>query len=118
MTNKNDPTVEELKEAWIKKGYLAELENLAKQFDKPFIISEIGYQARDGTNKRPWDSQMATPIDVQEQADCYQVAMEFLWGKPWLKGIFWFQWRATVATPTSPQGKPAEEVIKKFYLSP
>ncbi len=118
LTNKNDPTVAELREAWTKKGLVADLENFARQFNKPFIISEIGYQARDGTNKLPWDWQMATPIDMQEQADCYQVAMEFLWGKPWLKGIFWYQWFATDWTLTeSPQGRPAEEVIKKYYLA-
>ncbi len=118
LTDKNDPTVAELKEAWTKKGLVADLENFSKQFNKPFIISEIGYQARDGTNKLPWDAFIGTPIDDQEQADCYQVAMEFLWGKPWLKGIFWYQWGATAWTWTeSPQGRPAEEVIKKFYLS-
>ncbi|MBI4188769.1 MAG: hypothetical protein HY529_06150 [Chloroflexi bacterium] len=63
------------------------------------------------------------PVDLQEQADCYQVAFEYLWGRPWLKGIFWYQWFAFTSAPRShdggiaPYGKPAEEVIKKYYLS-
>jgi sugar phosphate isomerase/epimerase len=119
LTDKNDPTLEELKQAWIQKGYLAELERLAGLFDKPFIISEIGYESKDRTNFEPALSWLREgPEDLEEQADCYQAALEALWGKPWLKGIFWWQWSATSAPwPGSPQGKPAEEVLKRFYLT-
>jgi hypothetical protein len=56
-------------------------------------------------------------IDLQEQADCYQAVLEVLWGKPWLKGIFWWQWNAiSTQWPVDPHGKPAEEVLKKYYL--
>jgi hypothetical protein len=73
-------------------------------------------------NKHP----VTPPADPQEQADCYQAALEVLWGKPWLRGIFWWQWFtnpneiAMIGDPEkseSPRGKPAEEVLKKFYLS-
>jgi arabinogalactan endo-1,4-beta-galactosidase len=123
LTDKNDPTVEELKEAWIEKGYVADLENISKQFNKPVIISEIGYGSRDGTNRYPGQGSEGAPIDLQEQADCYQAALEVLWGKPWLQGIFWWQWFANPEaggpndTGGTPYGKPAEEVLKKFYLA-
>jgi len=118
LTNKNDPTVAELKEGWIRTGFLTDLENLSRQLNKPVIISEIGYPSFDGTNIRPldWKNTKNAPTDLQEQADCYQAAFEMLWGKPWLKGIFWWQWTATWVSLDSPQGKPAEEVLKKFYL--
>ncbi|OGO24381.1 MAG: hypothetical protein A2Z28_02760 [Chloroflexi bacterium RBG_16_51_9] len=120
LTDKNDPTVAELKEAWINRGYVADLENISRQFNRPFIISEIGYQSADGTNTQPgnFPKFLQAPVDLQEQADCYQAAFEVLWGKPWLKGIFWWQWNA-ISTKwlEDPQGKPAEEVLKKFYLS-
>ncbi|MFC1932175.1 hypothetical protein ACFLXU_00890 [Chloroflexota bacterium] len=65
------------------------------------------------------------PVDLQEQSDCYQVAFEVLLGQPWLAGIFWFEWFADQSVFPSgpndkefvPYGKPAEDVIKKFYLS-
>ncbi len=122
LSNKNDPTLAELKEAWTKKA-LADLENISRQFNKPFIISEIGYRSLDGTNKHPADYKILGTVDLQEQADCCQAALESLWGKPWLKGIFWFQWFANpkFGGPNNngytPYGKPAEEVLKKFYLS-
>jgi hypothetical protein len=124
LTTKNDPTVQELKEGLIRSGYVANLENLSKQFNKPVIISEIGYDSLDGTAKdyfgtyRNYRYNRIGVIDLQEQADCYQAALEVLWGKPWLKGIFWWQWSAISQPWTeTPQGKPAEEVLRKYYLS-
>ena len=125
LTNKNNPTLDELREAWTKKGYLTDLENISKQFNKPFFISEMGYESKDGTNKQPASYKIAGNVDLQEQADCYQAALEALWGKPWLKGIFWWQWFANTRIMPgglddksyTPFGKPAEEVLKKYYLS-
>ena len=58
---------------------------------------------------------LQAPVDLQEQADCYQAALEALWDRPWLQGIFWWQWNA-ISTQwlEDPHGKPAEEVLKSF----
>ena len=61
-------------------------------------------------------------MDLQEQADAYQAALEVLWGRPWLAGIFWWQWPAIPNssgpgnTDFTPSGKPAEHVLRSFYL--
>jgi hypothetical protein len=119
LTDKNDPTVAELKEGLIKTGYVDDLDSLSRQFNKSVIISEIGYDSLDGTNIDYFGTHnKGEPVDLQEQADCYQAVLEVLWGKPWLKGIFWWQWSATSAPwLESPQGKPAEEVLTNFYLN-
>jgi hypothetical protein len=120
LTDKNDPTIAEMKEGFIKTGYLTDLENISKQFNKSVIVSEIGYDNFDGANScpPPCDIRTGAPVDLQEQADCYQATLEVLWGKPWLQGIFWFQWSG-IGMPWSgsPQDKPAEEVLRKFYLT-
>jgi hypothetical protein len=123
LTNKNDPTVEELKKAWTEKGYVALLESLSSKFNKPIIFTEIGYPSYDGANTLPGALQPVAPVDLQEQADCYQAALEVFWGKPWLGGMFWFQWRAEPGvgglndTDFCLNGKPVIEMVKKFYLS-
>ena len=123
LTDKNAPTVEELKEAWTKRGHIALLENLSSRFNKPIIFTEFGYESSDGTNKCPGCWNTGAPIDLQEQADCYQAALEVLWGKPWLAGIYWWQWRAEpgLGGPNdishNPYGKPAAEILKRFYLA-
>jgi hypothetical protein len=123
LTDKNNPTVEELKKAWTDKGYIALLENLSKRFNKPIIFTEFGYRSLDGTNKCPGCWTNKGTLDLQEQADCYQAALEVLWRKPWLAGIYWWQWLADPRLgglnddTHNPYGKPAEEVLKRFYLS-
>ena len=98
--------------------------SMAKEYNKPVIISEIGYDSLDGTARdyfgtyRNYRYNKLGVIDLQEQSDCYQAALEVLWGKPWLKGIFWWQWSALSQQWTeTPQGKPAAEILKRFYLS-
>ncbi len=126
LTKGNNPTVEELKSVWVQRGYLSRLEGLSQKFQKPIIITEIGYMSVDGINTDPpnYLKFAQAPLDLQEQADCYQAALEVLWGKPWLRGIFWWQWLANPVwwpggpndTNYFPYGKPAEEIVKKFYL--
>jgi hypothetical protein len=129
LTTKNDPTVDELKRAWTEKGYLAQLEGVSQRFNKPILFTELGYRSLDGTNKVPGAWQTKGTIDLREQADLYQAALEVLWGKPWLAGIYWWQWivspgasGSTTGGATddgySPYGKPAEEVLKKYYRQP
>jgi len=123
LTDKEDPTVAEIKAAWTDRGHIALLENLSKRFNKPIIFTEIGYPSCDGGNKMPAGGQTEAPLDLQEQADCYQAAMEVMFEKSWFRGMFWFQWPAKLwksgpeDTSLKPNGKPAEEVLKRFYLS-
>jgi len=118
LTDKNDPTVEELKAAWTEKGYTAMLEDLSQEFNKKIIFTEIGYVSKDGANRWPGWFQMSAPPDLQEQADCYRAALEVLWGEPWLAGLYWWQWSATsMPWAETPQDKPAGEVLKSFYLA-
>ncbi|MEW5822013.1 MAG: discoidin domain-containing protein, partial [Cyanobacteriota bacterium] len=55
LTNKDNPTKEELIIAW--QGYVDKIDSWLKQtkLNKSVIFSEIGYSSADGTNKRPWD---------------------------------------------------------------
>jgi hypothetical protein len=119
LTHKTNPTLAELKQGWLDSGWINALEAVSKKFNKPTILSEIGYNNFDGVNTDPAGIRIkgASP-DLQEQAACYQAALEVLLDRPWLKGIFWWQWDAiSIQWPTDPHGKPAEEVLRKYYSS-
>ena len=120
LTDKNEPTIAELKAAWSSK-HLAQLENLHTRFDRPVLITELGYPSYDGGNKMPASEPKGAPVDLQEQADCYHATLEVMLERPWVNGTFWWQWwvkqvgGSNDATMT-PYGKPAEAVLRRFYL--
>ena len=121
LTNKNDPTLAELKDAWTSRGHVALLDGISRKYAKPILFTELGYRSGDGANREPGAYKNDAKVDVQEQADLYQAAFEVLMGQPWMGGIFWWQW---FANPTigglgddgfTPFGKPAEQVLRTFY---
>jgi hypothetical protein len=118
LTQVNDPTLAQLEAAWTRSA--SALEDLSLRFKKPILFTELGYRSKDGTNKEPANYTVEAADDLQEQAACYEAALKVLMGKTWLAGIFWHQWRADLGPGDlgySPQGKPAEEVLKKYYLA-
>lgn len=117
LTNKTNPTVAELEEGWQK--WIALIEARQGMIKKQIIFTEIGYRDIDGTNILPGDWQSEGKENQQEQANCYEAALESLWGKPWLQGIYWFSW-SLVQTPRSytPWGKVAETTLRAWYSKP
>ena len=55
LTDKNNPSLEELKEGWSR--YLPELEELSLKYNKDIIFVEVGYRSILGANKEPWNWQ-------------------------------------------------------------
>jgi len=122
LTSKNDPTLAELKAAWVTPTLA--LENLSRQYNnKPIIFTEIGYRSVDGTNQHSWEWQAGGTIDLQEQADCYLAALETFWGKSWFRGIYWWYWSTNPDQggpedmDYTPHNKPAETVLRNYYCS-
>lgn len=120
LTDRNDPTLEELKAAWAQQ--VPTLTNLAAAWDRPIIFTEIGYRSLDGANRWPWDWQRSGAVDLQEQADLYQATFETFWGAyPWFRGFFWWAWDTEPQqggpndTDYTPHDKPAEDVLRDFY---
>ncbi len=121
LTRTPNPTVDELKDAWITKSYVGMLERLARTFNKQLILTEIGYRSIDGAVGAPWDFETAGAVNVQEQANAYQAALETFWDRRWLAGFFWWNWEIdpNAGGPNdrgyTPQQKPAEQILTAFY---
>jgi len=117
LTEKKDPTIFELKKAW--QPWVSQIEAWQKVSGKQVILTEVGYRDLDGANIRPWDWQIEGSQDQQEQADCYQAALETFWGKPWLHGIFWWAWTyEQLPLDYTPWGKPSEAILRAWYAKP
>jgi Glycoside Hydrolase Family 113 len=121
LANRTDPTLAELKSAW--QTRVAVLAALAARWQKPIILTEIGYRSIDGAAMHPWDYQITGKIDLKEQADCYRAALESVYGQPWFAGIYWWAWSpdprqgGAADDNYTPHGKPAEDIVTAWYQS-
>jgi hypothetical protein len=86
LANHNHPTLDELKSAW--QLYSAEYAELASQWNKPILFTELGYRSIDGGTKDPSNWQVEGSPDIQEQADAYQAVFETVYDQPWFAGVF------------------------------
>ena len=122
LTDKNDPTLAELKAAWV--PLKAVLKGLSDTWGKPVIFPEVGYSSQDGANRHPWQSGLGDPLDLQEQVDLYQALFETFYNQDWFAGVFWFPWDTNplqggpCEKGSTPHDKPAEDVIRKWYGAP
>lgn len=93
------------------------------QYLKKLMFTETGYTSQDGTNRAP-SSQLSggTPIDLQEQADCYQALMSVMSQYSWWDGANWWNWTSnpndggSTDTNYTPQNKLSQQILSQFYL--
>lgn len=119
VTLTKSPTLAQMKLGWL--PTVTFLDRLAQHWDKPIIITEVGYMSVDGTNILPGFWSLQGDLDMQEQADAYQAFFESFQGKPWWQGVFWW----SLSTDPNQGGaddmgysfhnKPAEDILKQFF---
>ena len=118
LTDKTDPTKEELREAWNSIADKIGSWLAAERLNKGVIFTELGYVSSDGTNKEPW-AMLINREDQEEQADCLDAALGALSGREWSRGMYlWQYFPQDRYNPLgfSVRGKKAEEVLKKRFL--
>jgi hypothetical protein len=113
------PDIAELEAAWEEpKAIMA---NLHATYGKPILLTEIGYRSQHGCANHPYDSNIVSPLDLEEQLYAYEAAFRQLYDEPWLGGMFWWQWHADrfISGPCndgfSPYQKPAEGALQAWY---
>jgi hypothetical protein len=104
-----------------------QLATLAADWDKPVLLTEMGYTTRPDPALRPWewpDAMSNVTVDQAAQADAYLALLSPLLDADWCAGFF--LWR-TYADPDdvsqeaewgfSPRGKLAELVVRDAFAS-
>jgi hypothetical protein len=129
LTNLYNPTVEQLENAWSSctasgwwgRNWTDDLYSTYTQTGKKIIFTEIGYCSQDGTNTKPYDWNISSTVDLQEQADCYKAALEVFKDKAWFTGWFWWSWETDPNAGGAsdkhytPQNKPAQNTLYQYY---
>jgi len=122
LSRKLHPSVSDLCAGW--RRILPGLEALSTRWRKPILITEIGYRSLEGGAINPWDWQKAGPVDLKVQRNGYEAALRMVRGKPYLRGIFWWQWFPDASSggqfdsSYTPYRKPAQLVLALFNLFP
>jgi hypothetical protein len=119
LSDRLHPTVAQLEAGW--RSYYRPLLRLQRRFDKPVIFTEIGARSIVGAARAPWDWQVSGKVDLVGQARWYRAALAAFAARPWMKGLFFWQW---YPDPTvgglrdgsyTPHGKPAEVVLRAWF---
>lgn len=121
LVTTNNPKVEELKSAW--EYWLNSIDEWQAKVKKPVILAEIGYKSSSDATDEPWQHVGVGKLDLELQANCYKALLEVFWNKPWFYGAYWWYWGVHPSMGGAqnkgftPQNKPAQEVIKEWYLN-
>ncbi len=114
VTARNNAHRFEILRGW--QPWLERIQLLHKLTRRDILLTEIGYRSVDGAGMHPYDFSSSSVLDLEEQADLYWAALQATGDKPWIRGIFWWNWlangsRAEELKDYTPKGKPAENEL-------
>jgi hypothetical protein len=120
LSDKISPGKEDISLGW--KEHLQMLEDLSTKLEKSVLFTEYGYRNMDYALIEPWNSKRElNPINHQLQAKALEVLYEEVWNQSWFAGGFLWKWHQNTNSggldddQFTPQNKPAEKVIRKYY---
>ena len=126
IANAPNPSLDTLRAHW--RRHRRALAQVHQQTGKPVLLTEIGYRSARTAAEAPWrwpEKEGGVPADSTLQARCYRAFFSTMHGAPWFAGAIIWKWhpRTSRQRPTAftPQGKPAERVLARWYtgsLSP
>ena len=98
------------------------VEAVEKKFQRPVIFTEVGFASGENSNRTPWEDGHGK-ISLGLQARCYQATFEAFYDKPWFEGMYWWKvgtngFGGRDDPSLTPWGKPAMDVVKRWYTRP
>ncbi|MEP7252787.1 MAG: hypothetical protein ABI683_10425 [Ginsengibacter sp.] len=118
LSGSNTPSTDQLAKGWRK--YLPPLEKIAKENNRRVLFTEYGYRNSNACAAEPWKENGNDANDVA-QANAYEAFYESFSNKNWFAGGFVWKWYAEHyfhkknKVDFTPQGKPAANVIERWY---
>jgi hypothetical protein len=119
------PTPEQVRDAWW--WIVTKARTLQARFNRPVMITEVGYPSVAGANAGPWDFRTGQPCDLELQEELLEGAFGVL--RNWADGqaVFYYLYgenldRKPVGGPQDRTyavwGKPAEATLKAYFALP
>ncbi|WGF93040.1 glycoside hydrolase family 113 [Aequorivita marisscotiae] len=121
ISDQKTPTVEETKIGWGR--WKTELQTISDKENKKILFTEYGYRSVDLSGKEPWRSDREmTSINLKAQANLLEGLYKSVWNEQWFAGGFLWKWfiandkvGGARNTQFTPQNKPAQKIIAKYY---
>jgi hypothetical protein len=118
VSSRDDPHRIDLLRGW--QDWISRIRIIHKITGRDVLLTEIGYRSVDGAGRHPYDFSAERPVDLAEQADLYWAALEALADRPWVRGVYWWNWLANgdpeaEVTDYTPRGKPAETELRNAW---
>jgi hypothetical protein len=115
------PTIGDLEQGWQKQKNI--IHNFSVYHQKPILFTEFGYQSIDYTSDGHWKyNQDTLSVNAMGQSNAYEAIFKSYWKEEWFAGGFLWKWHSghdvvggSVCKRFTPQNKPAEAVIRKYY---
>ncbi|MEE9217829.1 MAG: hypothetical protein V3U98_02050 [Acidobacteriota bacterium] len=111
-------------EAWAEEArrQALRLGAIARRVNRPLVLVEVGFPSHPQAALKPWEDPDGGPADPQAQAAAYEALLSAFWPQPFLGGVYWWKWFSDEPAPAGDRshrfaGKPAEEVVRRFYLA-
>jgi hypothetical protein len=120
LSTSNQPTLKELQNGW--KAPVKRIESIHQKFQKPVLFTELGYRSTPDAAIEPWRwPERQEEVSNETQSKCYEAFFQTVWKLDWIAGFYFWKWYPhTPRRPTdadfTPQGKPAEEVMKNWFV--
>lgn len=105
------------------KKQLGRIEQVVKQFDKPFFFAELGCMSVKGSQYIPNDWNMEGEANQQVQAEWFQAMFKEIEKNPWVQGVAIWSWNDTLLESEAVDadkgyeiyGKEALHVVKQYF---
>lgn len=122
ISTKKSPSKQDIEKGWNK--IIPKLERFSKAQQKSIIFTEFGYRSCDYALGRQWEIEQNKniPINYSNQNNGYEVFFEKVYNQKFIAGGFIWKWYCNASelkgikqNNYSPQGKPVEKIIQKWY---
>lgn len=121
VSDTKTPSVEECEAGW--QTHKVVIKSIADQYDKPVLFTEFGYRSVDYTGKEPWKSDRSMKgVNFEGQNNTTTALFNTFWNEEWFAGGFVWKWfvnhndvGGAENTMFTPQNKPVEGIIKKYF---
>lgn len=122
ISDKKTPKIPDVHLAW--KQWEMELKSFSEKENKQILFTEYGYRSVDFGGKEPWKSERKMNlVNLETQINLLEGLYGSIWKEDWIAGGFLWKWfienehaGGLQNNQFTPQNKPAETIIRKYYV--